>query len=78
MWFLSFDTAKLGIKKARWTKISIGREFVGVLVGVLPFSVLSVGVLGKKVGVCGSFGGSFLRSQTVAHRQADMQVIPES
>ena len=46
------DSAKLRIKKARWKFLSIGREFVGVLVGVLVFLRFSVGVLPR-------YGGSF-------------------
>lgn len=49
--FLTSDVAKLGTKKARWKQKSIGREFVGVLVGVLPFFGTLVGVFVFLVGV---------------------------
>ena len=62
-------TTKVGTKKARWKEFSIGWEFVGVLVGVLPFFGFSVGVL---VGVSRLVISS---PQQCPHLQGDIQIV---
>ena len=47
----SFGSAKVRHKKHPAKEKFVGWEFVGVLVGVLPFFPISVGVFGFSVGV---------------------------
>ena len=76
-------TAKVGTKKARWKEFSIGWEFVGVLVGVLPFYRFSVGVLtllggsfGLLVGVLVGVSRLVISSpQQCPHLQGDIQIV---
>ena len=76
-------TTKVGTKKARWKEFSIGWEFVGVLVGVLPFYRFSVGVLalfggsfGFSVGVLVGVSRLVISSpQQCPHLQGDIQIV---
>ena len=76
-------TTKVRTKKARWKEFSIGWEFVGVLVGVLPFFGFSVGVLtlfggsfGFSVGVLVGVSRLVISSpQQCPHLQGDIQIV---
>lgn len=76
-------TTKVGTKKARWKEFSIGWEFVGVLVGVLPFYRFSVGVLTLLggsfrllVGVLVGVSRLVISSpQQCPHLQGDIQIV---